>query len=146
RLHRTHPELTDPANVASIVIHTSHHTHYVIGSGANDPQKYDPHATRETLDHAIPYIVAVAPQAGDPHHQRSDTPQRPQRAGAVANDPQKYDPTATRNTLHPTIPFSVAAARREGDCHHQGSYSPARAHRPDSVKLWRNITTAEDPA
>src|SRR5699024_7456245 len=60
RLHRTHPELIDPANVDSIVIHTSHHTHYVIGSGANDPQKYDPHATRETLDHSIPYIVAVA--------------------------------------------------------------------------------------
>ena len=29
----------------SIVLHTSHHTHYVIGSGANDPQKYDPTAS-----------------------------------------------------------------------------------------------------
>ncbi|HLS63602.1 MAG TPA: MmgE/PrpD family protein [Ruania sp.] len=83
RLHRTHPELTDPANVASIVIHTSHHTHYVIGSGANDPQKYDPHATRETLDHSIPYIVAVALQDGDWHHQRSYTPERAQRADTV---------------------------------------------------------------
>src|SRR5699024_8643352 len=45
RLHRTRGELADPANVDSIVIHTSHHTHYVIGSGANDPQKYDPTAT-----------------------------------------------------------------------------------------------------
>ena len=34
RLHGEHPELADPANVASIVLHTSHHTHYVIGSGA----------------------------------------------------------------------------------------------------------------
>ena len=33
------------ANVESIVLHTSHHTHYVIGSGANDPQKYDPTAS-----------------------------------------------------------------------------------------------------
>src|SRR3546814_15349068 len=41
RLGAEHPELRDPANVASVVLHTSHHTHYVIGSGANDPQKYD---------------------------------------------------------------------------------------------------------
>src|SRR5690606_16254973 len=58
RLHRERPELTDPERVESIVIHTSHHTHDVIGSGANDPQKYDPAASRETLDHSIPYIVA----------------------------------------------------------------------------------------
>ncbi|WP_022918346.1 MmgE/PrpD family protein [Ruania albidiflava] len=83
RLHRTHPELADPANVASIVIHTSHHTHYVIGSGANDPQKYDPHATRETLDHSIPYIVAVALQDGAWHHERSYAPQRAQRPDTV---------------------------------------------------------------
>ena len=44
----------------SIVIHTSHHTHYVIGTGANDPQKMDPKASRETLDHSIMYIFAVA--------------------------------------------------------------------------------------
>ncbi|MGO1974934.1 MAG: MmgE/PrpD family protein, partial [Propionibacteriaceae bacterium] len=42
RLHTENPQLGDPANVEGIVIHTSHHTHYVIGSGANDPQKYDP--------------------------------------------------------------------------------------------------------
>ena len=28
--------------VEKIVLHTSHHTHYVIGTGANDPQKMDP--------------------------------------------------------------------------------------------------------
>ena len=83
RLHRTHPELTDPANVASIVIHTSHHTHYVIGSGAGDPQKYDSRATRETLDHSIPYIVAVALQDGDWHHERSYAPERAQRPDTV---------------------------------------------------------------
>ena len=42
KLHGEHPEVTDPANVASVLIKPSHHTHYVIGSGANDPQKYDP--------------------------------------------------------------------------------------------------------
>jgi 2-methylcitrate dehydratase len=74
----------DTAEVASIVLHTSHHTHYVIGSGANDPQKYDPTASRETLDHSIPYIFAVALQDGEWHHERSYAPQRASRADTVA--------------------------------------------------------------
>ncbi|MFB7249863.1 MmgE/PrpD family protein [Microbacterium sp. NPDC056234] len=83
KLHREHPELTDPANVAGIVLHTSHHTHYVIGSGANDPQKYDPTASRETLDHSIPYIFAVALQDGAWHHVESYLPERAARADTV---------------------------------------------------------------
>ena len=78
-----HPELRDPARVASIVIHTSHHTHYVIGSGANDPQKYDPTASRETLDHSIPYIFTVALQDGEWHHERSYAPERAGRPDTV---------------------------------------------------------------
>jgi 2-methylcitrate dehydratase len=77
------PELRDPANVDSIVLHTSHHTHYVIGSGANDPQKYDPTASRETLDHSIPYIFAVALQDGGWHHVDSYAPERAARADTV---------------------------------------------------------------
>src|ERR1041385_6243040 len=38
------------AAIRDVTIHTSHHTHAVIGSGANDPQKFDPNASRETLD------------------------------------------------------------------------------------------------
>ncbi|KAB1655632.1 MmgE/PrpD family protein [Pseudoclavibacter chungangensis] len=96
KLHREHPELVaDPSRIASIVIRTSHHTHYVIGSGANDPQKYDPTASRETLDHSIPYIFAVAFQ--------------------------------------------------DGAWHHVDSYSPERAGRPDTVELWRKVTTVEEP-
>ncbi|GAA3639473.1 MmgE/PrpD family protein [Microbacterium awajiense] len=74
----------DPADVDSIVLHTSHHTHYVIGSGANDPQKYDPTASRETLDHSIPYIFAVALQDGGWHHVDSYTPERAGREDTVA--------------------------------------------------------------
>ncbi|MEU5772890.1 MmgE/PrpD family protein [Streptomyces venezuelae] len=81
--------------VRSIVLHTSHHTHHVIGSGANDPQKYDPRASRETLDHSVPYIFAVALEDGTWHHERS--------------------------------------------------YAPERARRPETVELWRKITTVEDP-
>lgn len=83
KLGEQRPELRDPANIESIVLHTSHHTHYVIGSGANDPQKYDPTASRETLDHSIPYIFAVALQDGGWHHVDSYTPERAGRADTV---------------------------------------------------------------
>ncbi|MGW8375079.1 MmgE/PrpD family protein [Streptomyces sp. ODS28] len=88
-------ERTGPLDrVRDIVLHTSHHTHHVIGSGANDPQKYDPQASRETLDHSVPYILAVALEDGGWHHERS--------------------------------------------------YAPERARRPETVALWRKITTLED--
>ncbi|MDQ0615072.1 2-methylcitrate dehydratase [Microbacterium sp. W4I4] len=83
RLGTERPELRDPANIASIVLHTSHHTHNVIGSGANDPQKYDPTASRETLDHSVPYIFAVALQDGTWHHVDSYAPERAGRADTV---------------------------------------------------------------
>ncbi len=71
-------------DVESILIETSHHTHYVIGTGSNDPQKFDPAASRETLDHSIMYIVAVALQDGAWHHVRSYEPARAQRPDTVA--------------------------------------------------------------
>ena len=92
---RLRPRNGDTSKIDKIVIYTSHHTHHVIGSGSRDPQKYDPHASRETLDHSLPYIFAVALQ--------------------------------------------------DGGWHHVWSYTPERAARPDTVKLWRNITTVEDP-
>ncbi|WP_402466577.1 MmgE/PrpD family protein [Isoptericola aurantiacus] len=94
RLGTERPELREPQAVRSIVLHTSHHTHHVIGSGSGDPQKYDPTASRETLDHSIPYIFTVALQ--------------------------------------------------DGAWDHVASYAPERAGRPDTVELWRHVTTAED--
>ncbi|MFE0153603.1 MmgE/PrpD family protein [Nonomuraea sp. NPDC059007] len=73
----------DPAKVERITIHTSHHTHHVIGSGAGDPQKYDPAASRETLDHSLPYIFAVALQDGAWHHVDSYLPERAARPDTV---------------------------------------------------------------
>lgn len=70
-------------DIESIVLHTSHHTHYVIGTGANDPQKMDPKASRETLDHSIMYIFAVALQDGEWHHVKSYSPERAQREDTV---------------------------------------------------------------
>jgi len=81
---KLHGQGIDIAAIESVVLHTSHHTHYVIGSGANDPQKYDPTASRETLDHSIPYIFAVALQDGAWHHVDSYLPERAGRADTVA--------------------------------------------------------------
>jgi 2-methylcitrate dehydratase len=83
KLGSQHPELKDPANIDGIVIATSHHTHFVIGSGAGDPQKYDPTASRETLDHSVPYIFAVALQDGSWHHVDSYTRERAGRPDTV---------------------------------------------------------------
>ena len=83
RLHDQHPELLETEKIASVVIHSSHHTHHVIGSGAHDPQKYDPSATRETLDHSLPYIFAVALQDGCWDHDASYNPSRARRADTI---------------------------------------------------------------
>lgn len=71
------------SNIKKIEIHTSHHTHNVIGTGANDPQKIDPNASRETLDHSIMYIFAVALEDGKWHHINSYTPERAHKKSTV---------------------------------------------------------------
>ena len=69
--------------IKKVDIYTSHHTHYVIGSGANDPQKMDPNASRETLDHSIMYIFAVALEDGNWHHVKSYTKARANRKSTI---------------------------------------------------------------
>jgi 2-methylcitrate dehydratase len=81
---RLHDKIGDFSNVKEIVLHTSHHTHYVIGTGAGDPQKMDPKASRETLDHSIMYILAVALEDKAWHHVNSYTPERANRPETVA--------------------------------------------------------------
>lgn len=81
---RMREKISDFNEIESILIKTSHHTHYVIGTGSNDPQKFDPKATRETLDHSIMYIFAVALEDGTWHHEKSYAPERAQRPETVA--------------------------------------------------------------
>ena len=76
-------KISNLSNISKIIIETSHHTHYVIGTGANDPQKMDPNASRETLDHSIMYIFAVALEDGSWHHIKSYTPQRAKRKSTI---------------------------------------------------------------
>ena len=92
---RLRRRINDLDQIAAIVLHTSNHTHVVIGTGSGDPQKFDPDASRGTLTHSLPYIFAVALQDGGWHHERS--------------------------------------------------YAPERVRRPDTVALWRKISTVEDP-
>jgi 2-methylcitrate dehydratase len=113
KLHNENPDL-EAENIASVVIHTSHHTHFVIGSGANDPQKYDPTASRETLDHSIPYIFTVALQDGEWHHERSYAPARAGRPDTVAlwnRVTTTEDPEWTRR-YHSTDPAEKAFGGR----------------------------------
>jgi len=80
KLNKKIPNLN---NIKKIDIYTSHHTHYVIGTGANDPQKMDPKASRETLDHSIMYIFAVALEDADWHHVKSYTKARAKRKSTI---------------------------------------------------------------
>lgn len=81
---RLHRQVDDPRDIDEVVIHCSHHTHHVIGSGANDPQKVDPAASRETLDHSAMYIFAVALEDGAWHHVSSYAPERARRPATVS--------------------------------------------------------------
>ena len=69
--------------IKKIDVYTSHHTHNVIGTGANDPQKMDPNASRETLDHSIMYIFAVALEDADWHHIKSYTRSRAKKKSTI---------------------------------------------------------------
>tara|TARA_B100001250_G_scaffold29887_1_gene24593 strand:+ start:4589 stop:6091 length:1503 start_codon:yes stop_codon:yes gene_type:complete len=71
------------SEIKKIDIYTSHHTHYVIGTGAKDPQKMDPKASRETLDHSIMYIFAVALEDADWHHVKSYTKNRANKKSTI---------------------------------------------------------------
>jgi len=80
---RMRDRITDFSAIEDVLIETSHHTHYVIGTGSNDPQKFDPYSTRETLDHSIMYILTIALEDGRWHHVDSYTPERAQRPATV---------------------------------------------------------------
>lgn len=106
--------IPDLDRIEKITIHTSHHTHAVIGTGANDPQKMDPKASRETLDHSIMYIFAVALQDGRWHHIDSYAPRRAARPDTVRlwhKIETREDPAWTRR-YHAADPAEMAFGGR----------------------------------
>ncbi|MFD9679770.1 2-methylcitrate dehydratase PrpD [Rhodococcus sp. NPDC059969] len=111
---RMRSRVGDLDQIASIVLHTSHHTHVVIGTGSGDPQKFDPTASRETLDHSVMYIFAVALQDGTWHHERSYAPERAQRPDTIElwnKISTREDPEWTRR-YHSTDPDEKAFGAR----------------------------------
>ncbi|GAA4284695.1 MmgE/PrpD family protein [Brevibacterium daeguense] len=107
-------QIEDKSQIRRITIHTSHHTHNVIGTGANDPQKMDPKASRETLDHSIMYIFAVAMEDQGWHHERSYAPERAARPETVElwhKIETREDPEWTRR-YHSTDPNEKAFGGR----------------------------------
>ncbi|QIS08733.1 2-methylcitrate dehydratase PrpD [Nocardia arthritidis] len=111
---RMRGRIGDLDQIASIVLYTSQHTHVVIGTGSGDPQKFDPHASRETLDHSVMYIFAVALQDGVWHHERSYAPERAQRPDTVElwqKISTAEDPEWTRR-YHSTDPSERAFGAR----------------------------------
>lgn len=107
-------EIDDLSQIEKVTIHTSHHTHNVIGTGANDPQKMDPKASRETLDHSIMYIFAVAMEDQGWHHEKSYAPERAGRPETVElwhKIETREDPEWTRR-YHSTDPDELAFGGR----------------------------------
>jgi 2-methylcitrate dehydratase len=80
---RLRSRIADLSKIREIVIHASRYTHRIIGTGSGDPQKFDPRATRETLDHSVMYIFAVALEDGIWHHVDSYLPARAARVSTV---------------------------------------------------------------
>lgn len=78
------PLVPDTDEVESIRIFTKHMTHRTTGTGTGDPQRMDPYATRETLDHSVMFMFAVALQDGRWDHDESYAPQRVRRPDTVA--------------------------------------------------------------
>lgn len=140
--------------VQSILLRTSHHTHYVIGTGSNDPQKFDPNASRETLDHSIMYILAVALQDRRWHHELSYAPERARRADTVrlwrkvqtSEDPrwtERYhstDPSIKAFGGEIVVTFADGSALKDeiavADAHPLGAKPFGR---PDYVRKFRTL-------
>ncbi len=101
---RLRERIPDLGRVRTITVHTSHHTHHVIGTGSGDPQKLDPSSSRETLDHSLMYILAVALEDGAWDWRGSYAPDRPRRPETVAlwhRITTVEDPEWTRRYLSP---------------------------------------------
>ncbi|TWT40166.1 2-methylcitrate dehydratase [Botrimarina hoheduenensis] len=137
---RMRERLSSTDDVRRITIHTSHHTHYVIGTGAGDPQKFSPTASRETLDHSIMYLFAVALQDGVWHHVRSYLPERAARPDTVrlwqsvetVEDPEwtrrYHDPDPAKRSFGGRVVIEMADGSRVEDELAVANAHPAGAH------------------
>jgi 2-methylcitrate dehydratase len=152
---RMRKKIDDFSSISKVIIHTSHHTHTVIGTGANDPQKFDPNASRETLDHSVMYMFAVALQDGRWHHIDSYTKERANRSDTVRlwrRIETREDPEWTRH-YHSFDPAKKAFGARveillEDGSRIEDQLAVADAHplganpfsRPDYIRKFMTLT------
>jgi 2-methylcitrate dehydratase len=143
---RLRERVGDTGRIERVTLRTSDHTHNVIGTGAGDPEKLDPAASRETLDHSVTYIFAVALQDGRWHHIDSYTRERAARPDTVrlwhrvatVEDPawtaRYHDPDPARRAFGGRAEVQlaggevVAAELAVADAHPLGADPYARPH------------------
>ena len=148
-------KISNLSQINKIDIYTSHHTHYVIGTGANDPQKMDPNASRETLDHSIMYIFAVALEDADWHHVKSYTKKRANRKSTLkiwrsikTHEDKKWtkkyhDPNPKKKAFGAKIIITMKNGRKiieeleRADAH---PYGTRPFKRNDYIKKFLNLT------
>jgi 2-methylcitrate dehydratase len=133
--------IPDREEIESVRIFTSHHTHHVIGTGSGDPQKFDPSASRETLDHSAMYVFAVALEDGTWHHIHSYSPERASRPETVClwrkietvEDPawtsRYHDPDPARKAFGARVEIQLRGGERiSGEL--DVAHAHARGRRP----------------
>jgi len=148
-------KIPDLNNIKKIDIYTSHHTHYVIGTGANDPQKMDPKASRETLDHSIMYIFAVALEDANWHHVKSYTRARANRKSTIeiwhsikTHEDKKWtrkyhDPNPKKKSFGARVVVTMKSGKKiseqleKADAHPYGSRP---FQRKDYIKKFKTLT------
>ena len=122
---RLRGKIADVEAVEDIVLHSKRLTHLVMGCGAGDPEKYDPKASRETLDHSIMYIFTVALQDGAFDHQGSYEPVRAARPDTVAlwqrivttEDPEWPRRYPSHDPAEKAFGGSITVTFRDGSVH-----------------------------
>ena len=152
---RVRTKISSWEDVEGIILYTSHHTHYVIGTGAKDPQKMDPRSSRETLDHSITYILAVALQDGEWHHIRSYAPERAQRLDTIKlwhsitteEDPvwttRYHDPDPDKRAFGGRLEVTLTSGEKIIDELAVANAHPAGAHpfaRVDYLQKFKTLT------
>ena len=152
KLNKKIPNLN---NIKKIDIYTSHHTHYVIGTGANDPQKMDPKASRETLDHSIMYIFAVALEDADWHHVKSYTKGRANKKSTIkiwhkikTHEDKKWtrkyhDPDPKNKSFGAKVVITMKSGKKISDQLERADAHPHGARpfkRNDYIKKFKTLT------
>ena len=148
-------KIEDFNSIDKIILHTSHHTHYVIGTGANDPQKMDPNASRETLDHSIMYILAVALEDGSWDHVKSYSLDRAKRDSTVSlwqkistrEDPEwskrYHDPDPNKRAFGGRVEVKLKTGKTIIDELAVANAHPSGAkpfQREDYIRKFKNLT------